>query len=116
MTKPIACAILSLTALAGCRHYDTYGRLADQKGLVPATQWAAYGTEQAQSIEVGRAFGAAFESAAPAARGRQMASAVASAQSVGAVVEQADSMGYRLEVRFPSGWRRAILPIADGGQ
>ena len=116
MTKPIAAAILITIVLAGCRPYDSYPHLSDQKGLIPADQWASYGQEEAQSIAIGRAFGEAFAGTTPEARARQMASAMASAESAGAVVETADTMGYRLEVRLASGWRRAILPIADGGR
>jgi hypothetical protein len=116
MTKPFSFAILALTLLAGCRHYDMHARVTDQAGLIPADQWAAYGQEQAQAIAIGRAFGASFESTAPEARGRQMSAAVEFAASVGAIVEVADTLGYRLEVKLPSGWRRAILPIDDGTQ
>ncbi len=107
-------ALLTLPAVAACRDYDSYATVADQAGLVPAAQWASYGVEQAQAVAIGRAFAAAYQSDTPEAFGRQMDAAVEYARSLGVEIVVADTLGHRLTVRFPSGWRLAILPIDDG--
>jgi hypothetical protein len=112
--KRITLAVLTLVAVTACRDYDSYTPAADQTGLVPAVQWASYGVEQAQAVAIGRAFAAAYQSDAPEALGHQMNSAVEYARSSGVEVVMADTLGHRLTVRFPSGWRLAILPIDDG--
>jgi len=112
--KRITLAVLTLVAVTACRDYDSYASAADQVGLVPAAQWASYGVEQAQAVAIGRAFAAAYQSDAPGALGQQMSSAVEYARSLGVEVVMADTLGHRLTVRFPSGWRLAILPIDDG--
>ena len=110
----ITLAVLTLVAVTACRDYDSYAPIADQAGLVPATQWASYGVEQAQAVAIGREFAAAYRSNTPEALGRQMDSAVEYARSLGVEIIVADTLGHRLTVRFPSGWRLAILPIDDG--
>ena len=112
--KPIPLALFTLVAVAACRDYDSYTPVADQTGLVPAAQWASYGVEQAQAVAIGRAFAAAYQSDTPEAYGRQMEAAVEYARSLGVEIVVADALGHRLTVRFPSGWRLAILPIDDG--
>ncbi|MEE8060905.1 MAG: hypothetical protein V3T16_03710 [Gemmatimonadales bacterium] len=114
MSRPIALAILAITLASGCRHYDSYSPLANQKGLIPSTRWGRYGQEQTVAIAIGRVFGSAYESSDADAWGRQMAHAVQYAQSQGVEIVRADTLGHRLTVRFPSGWRLAILPIDDG--
>lgn len=114
MSRPIALVILAITLASGCRHYDSYSPLANQKGLMPPTQWGQYGQEQAVAIAIGREFGSAYESSDADAWGRQMTHAVQYAQSQGVEIVRADTLGHRLTVRFPSGWRLAILPIDDG--
>ena len=43
--------VLALILLAaGCRDFDRYSRVADDKGLVPADVFARYGSEQAQEL------------------------------------------------------------------
>lgn len=113
MTR-IALALFTLTAVGACRDYDSYAPVADQAGLVPAAQWASYGVEQAQAVAIGREFAAARGSDTPAAHGRQMDRAVEYARSLGVEIVVADTVGHRLTVRFPSGWRHAIVPIDDG--
>ena len=110
----IALAVLTLVAVTACRDYDGYAPIADQTGLVPAAQWASYGIEQAQAVAIGRSFGAAYQSGTPEALGNQMDAAVEYARSLGVEIIVADTLGHRLTVRFPSGWRLAILPIDDG--
>jgi len=114
MINRIALVLLSTAALAGCRDYHNYPHLANQDGLIPADQWAAYGTEQAQAVAIGREFAAAYQSDTPDALASQTSRAIEYATSVGAEVVTADTLGHRLTVRFPSGWRLAILPIDDG--
>jgi len=51
-------ALVALPALllgaTACRTYEAYPKLASQKGLVPADQFAAYGREQAEAVAIGR--------------------------------------------------------------
>ncbi len=112
-------SVILLTTLlllgTGCPGYDRYDRVVDQDGLVPADQFAAYGSEQAQAVAIGRAFGSAYTGDAPEARARQIAAAVTFARQqrdVATVV--ADTMASLLTVTFSSGWRKAIIPINDG--
>jgi len=114
MYKRVALALLCGFALAGCRDYHGYGRVASEKGLIPADQWAAYGHEQAQAVAIGREFAAAYQSDTPEALAGQISRAVEYATSLGLDVVVADTLGHRLTVQFPSGWRLAILPIDDG--
>jgi len=114
MSRSIALAIVAVTLASACRHYDSYSPLADQKGLIPSTQWSRYGQEQAVAIAIGREFASAHESTDADALGRQMAHAVEYAQSRGVEIVRADTLGHRLTVRFPSGWRLAVLPVDDG--
>jgi hypothetical protein len=114
MSRPIALAIVVITLASGCRSYDSYSPLADQEGLIATTQWGQYGQEQAVALAIGREFASAHESSDPGALARQMDHAVQYAQSQGVEIVRADTLGHRLTVRFPSGWRLAILPIDDG--
>ena len=104
-----------LLAAAGCRTYEAYPKVTSQKGLVPADQFAAYGREQAEEVAIGREFAAAYSGDSPAALARQTAAAVSYAKRLPDVVDVVpDTLGHRLTVRFKSGWRAAVLPIADG--
>ncbi len=103
----------ALIVAAACRTYQNYPPLAEQDGLIPADQWAAYGAEQAQAVAIGRAFGDAYGGIGTEARARQVAAAVAAAESAGAQVVEVDTAGYRVTVRFASGWVKAILPIGN---
>ena len=112
-------ASLALLALligsTACRSYEAYPKLASQKGLVPADQFAAYGREQAQAVAIGRELAAAHHGESPDALSRQAAQATAYARSLPDVVDVTpDAAGHRLTVRFKSGWRAGIVPIADG--
>jgi len=100
---------------AGCRTYQAYPKITQQKGLVPADQFALYGHEQAAQVAIGREFAAAYEGDAPEALARQTAAAVAYAKTLPEVADVvADTLGHRLTVRFKSGWRAAVVPIPDG--
>ncbi len=80
-----------------------------------ADQFASYGPEQAQKIAIGRALGQAYDGNKPGEFAVQMGTAVAFAKTMPDVVDiRADTLAYFLTVRFKSGWRTAVLPIADG--
>ena len=96
---------LAAVALVSCRDYHFKPAISDQDGLVPPDQFARYGHDQAEAIAIGREFG----------RTGRADSAVAYAKSLGDVEDVvADTQGFRLTVRFKSGWRTGIAPINDG--
>ena len=106
---------LALLALASCRSYDYKSRLTAQGGLVPPDQFARYGKEQAEAVAIGREYGKADQGNAPEALARQADAAIAYARTLPDVADiSADPMGYRLTVRFKSGWRVGVAPIEDG--
>jgi hypothetical protein len=107
--------LVLLVGSAACRSYEAYPRLASQKGLVPADRFAAYGREQAEAVAIGRELAAAHQGESPDALSRQAATAAAYAKTLPDVVDVTpDPAGHRLTVRFKSGWRTAVVPIADG--
>jgi hypothetical protein len=107
--------LLAAALLGGCRGHDRYTPLVDQAGLIPADQFALYGHEQAQAIAIGREFGTALETRSVEGFEKQTADAVEYARSLPDVIAvQADTVGHLLTVTFKSGWRTAVLPIADG--
>jgi hypothetical protein len=98
---------LCLTALAlvSCRDYRYEPKITSQAGLIPPDQFARYGHDQAEAVAIGREFG----------RTGRADSAMAYARTLGDVTDvSADTLGYRLTVRFKSGWRTGIAPIDDG--
>ena len=98
-------------ALAACRPVQREQYLADQDGLLPADRFAAYGVEQAEAIAIGREFGAAHGMS----RGEQLTAAIEYAKQLPDVVNiVADSVGFRLQVQFKSGWIKGVVPIDDG--
>jgi len=112
-------ALVALPALllgaTACRTYEAYPKLASQKGLVPADQFAAYGREQAEAVAIGRELAVAHHGESPDALSRDAAQATAYAKTLPDVVDvTSDPAGHRLTVRFKSGWRAGIVPIADG--
>ncbi len=114
MNRTVA-VLLALTVLGACRDYKTYPRLSAQDGYVPADQYARYGREQAQQVAIGREFAAAYRGDTPEQRARQAADAIAYASRLPDVEDVVvDSLGYRLTVRFASGWRVGVVPIDDG--
>ncbi|HEX7918740.1 MAG TPA: hypothetical protein VF454_05010 [Gemmatimonadales bacterium] len=98
-------------ALAACRPVQREQYLANQDGLLPADRFAAYGVEQAEAIAIGREFGAAHGKS----RGEQLTAAIEYAKQLPGVVNiVADSVGFRLQVQFKSGWIKGVVPIDDG--
>lgn len=114
MTRRIV-TCLSVLALVSCRDYQYESKLTDQDGLVPADQYARYGAEQAEAVAIAREYGRAAQGDTPAALARQADSAMAYARTLPGVADiQADPQGYRLTIRFKSGWRLGVPPIDDG--
>ena len=97
--------VVLLAALVSCRDYDLHARLSDQGGLVPADQFARYGREQAEEMAIARELGAAKQAEAASGYARTL-------PDIADV--QADSLGYRLTLRFKSGWRTMVIPLEDG--
>jgi hypothetical protein len=108
-------AALLLTALTSCRDYNFQSRLTNQGGLVPADQFARYGREQAEEMAIAREFGADIKRSSPADLVNQAEAAARFARTLPDVADvQADPLGYRLTLRFKSGWRTMVTPIDDG--
>lgn len=108
--------LLALSLLvAGCPTYDRYSRITDQNGLVEADRFATYGSEQAQAVAIGRAYGAAAAGSDREARARQAAAAIEYAQTLPGVKSVAvDTLATFITVTFKSGWKKYVTPIADG--
>jgi hypothetical protein len=107
--------VLWIAALASCRAYDLESRLTHQDGLVPADKFARYGAEQAQEVAVAREFAHAHKGPSPEQLEKQVETAIAYARSLPDVTDiQADPLGYRLTIRFRSGWLTMVNPIDDG--
>ena len=107
--------LLAIGALGGCRPYDNHSPIADQGGLVPASQYARYGAEQAQAVAIGRSLAQWFGGTTPEARATQVTKAAEYARTLPLVATVIpDTLGYRLTVTFKSGWRTAVVPIEDG--
>jgi hypothetical protein len=114
MNRGLGAAALMLL-LAGCPSYDRYSPIVDEQGLVPADQFAKYGTEQAEAIAIGRAFGSAYTGDTPEALARQVTAGVEYARSLSGVTAVVpDTTAHLLTVTFKSGWKKAITPIMDG--
>jgi hypothetical protein len=108
-------AMLLLTALTSCRNYDFQSRLTSQGGLVPADQFARYGREQAEEMAIAREFGADIRKSSPLDLTKSAEAASRFARTLPDVADvQADPLGYRLTLRFKSGWRTMVTPIDDG--
>ena len=104
-----------LTALTSCRNYDFQSRLTSQGGLVPADQFARYGREQAEEMAIAREFGADIRKSSPLDLTKSAEAASRFARTLPDVADvQADPLGYRLTLRFKSGWRTMVTPIDDG--
>ena len=111
MSRALLATMILVASAAGCRDYDYVDAISRQAGLLPADQFARYGREQAISVAIGREFGRPYNSGP----GMQAEIATTYARKFPEVVDVvADSLGYRLTVRFQSGWRTAIVPIGDG--
>lgn len=112
MTRILTIAILAL-GLGACRTYDQQSPIASQKGLLPADQFARYGREQAISIAIGREFARPYNSGPE--QQAEIATTYAKKNFPNDIVEIVpDPLGNRLTVQFKSGWRTAVVPIADG--
>ena len=108
-------AVLLLTALTSCRDYDFQSRLTSQGGLIPADQFARYGREQAEEMAIAREFGADIKRSSSADPVKSAEAASRFARTLPDVADvQADPLGYRLTLRFKSGWRTMVTPIDDG--
>jgi len=113
--RRLALMLAATAVLGACRTYETYPRLSDQEGLMPADAYAQYDPEAAQKIAIGRKFAEAFTSTEPAARKAQTETAMAYAKTLPDVTGiTADTLGYWLTVQFKSGWRVAVSPVDDG--
>lgn len=111
----IAVAGLSLMLAAACRPYDLRSPVADQDGLIAGAQYARYGADQAKAVAIGRALAQWDGGQAEGARADQVTKAAEYARTLrGVKTVVADTLGYRLTVTFASGWRTAIMPVADG--
>jgi hypothetical protein len=107
--------VVLLTALTSCRDYDYHARVTGQAGLIPADQFARYGREQAEAIAIAREFGAALRRSSPEDLVKQTEVASGYARSLPDIADvQADPLGYRLTLRFKSGWRTMVNPLDDG--
>jgi hypothetical protein len=107
----LSAAILIVLVAGACRPYQREGYLADQKGLLPADRYAMYGVEQAEAVAIGREMGAAHGKL----QADQIAAAVEYARKQPDVIDVvADTIGWRLQVKFKSGWIKGIVPIDDG--
>ncbi|HLG07011.1 MAG TPA: hypothetical protein VI383_12780 [Gemmatimonadales bacterium] len=107
--------LVALAAAPACRPYDSYGPLGDQRGLIPATQFARYGREQASVVAIGRSVAAWRMTSDPADLTQQLAQAACFALRLPDVANvEADPPGHRLTVTFKSGWRAGVVPIPDG--
>ena len=110
-------AVMLLTALTSCRDYDLHSRLTDQDGLVPADQFARYGREQAEEMAIARELGAAIDQSSREDLVKKVESVSRYARTLPDVADiQADPLGYRLTLRFKSGWRTMVTPIEDGNR
>jgi hypothetical protein len=110
-------AVMLLMGLTSCRDYDLQSRLTDQEGLVPADQFARFGREQAEEMAIAREFGAAINQSSPEDLVKQVESVSRYARTLPDVADiQADPLGYRLTLRFNSGWRAMVTPIEDGNR
>lgn len=108
-------ALALMLLLAGCPSYDRYSPIVDEQGMVPADQFAKYGTEQAEAIAIGRAFGSAYAGETPEALARQVTAGAEYARSLAGVAAVVpDTTAHLLTVTFKSGWKKAITPIMDG--
>ncbi len=107
---------LALTLLlTACPSHDRYTPVVDEDGMLPADQFAALGTEQAEAIAIGRAFGSAYTGDSPDARARQVTAGADYAKGLAGVKAVVpDTTAFVLTVTFKSGWKKAVVPIMDG--
>lgn len=107
--------VLLMLALASCRDYDFESRLTDQEGVIPTDKFARYGREQAQAMAIAREYARARTGDLQADLEKQAEAAITYARTLPDVTDiQADPLGYRLTIRFRSGWLTMVNPIDDG--
>jgi hypothetical protein len=106
-------ATVAVLTLGGCRDYQFKAHVADQAGLIPADQFAKYGREQAIAMAIGREFARPYNSG-PEAQAEIAMNYARNKFARDITQISADPLGNRLVVTFRSGWRTAIVPIADG--
>jgi hypothetical protein len=107
--------VLLVAAVVSCRAYDLESRLTDQGGLVPPDRFARYGREQAQEIALAREYGHAAGGSAPEDLVKRADAAVKYARTMPDVADVgADPLGFRLTIRFKSGWLTMVTPVDDG--
>lgn len=104
-----------LFLLAACPSYDRYGAVTSQKGLLPADDYARYGSDQAISVAVGREFAKDYAGADPAGFAKQADGAVTYARKFPQVkLATSDTLGHRVVLTFADGWTTQVTPITDG--
>jgi len=114
MMRSFAMAMLAV-ALASCRDYDLSSRLTDQSGLIPPDQFARYGREQAQAMAIAREYGHAGDGESLEDLAAQAGTATSYARTLPDVRDAgADPPGFRLTMRFGSGWLTMVTPVDDG--
>jgi hypothetical protein len=113
--RSLALAGLIALFVGACRPYDSYGRLLDQGGLIPAEQFARFGREQAELVAIGRSLARWRMTSDSAGFAQQAENASCFARRFADVQSvDADPLGHRLTIRFKSGWRAAVIPVDDG--
>jgi hypothetical protein len=107
--------VVLVAALVSCRSYDLESRLTDQAGLIPPDRFARYGREQAQEVAIARQYGHAHDGSTPEELVKRADTAVRYARTLPDVTDVgADPLGFRLTIRFKSGWLTMVTPIDDG--
>lgn len=112
-TRQLLLAVLAVATLGACRDYNFKRHVSNQDGLIPADQYARYGREQAIAVAIGREFARPYNSGPEA----QVDVAINYARtnfSKDIRDISGDPQSNRIVVTFVSGWRTAIVPIADG--
>ncbi len=112
-TRHLLLALLAVASLGACRDYNFKRHVSNQDGLIPADQYARYGREQAIAVAIGREFARPYNSGPEA----QVDVAINYARtnfSKDIRDISGDPQSNRIVVTFVSGWRTAIVPIADG--
>jgi hypothetical protein len=112
-TRQLLLAVLAVASLGACRDYNLKRHVSNQDGLIPADQYARYGREQAIAVAIGREFARPYNSGPEA----QVDVAINYARtnfSKDIRDISGDPQSNRIVVTFVSGWRTAIVPIADG--
>lgn len=107
--------VMLVAALVSCRAYDLESRLTNQTGLVPPDRFARYGREQAQEVAIAREYGHAAAGATAEDLVKRADAAMQYARSLPDVADVGtDPLGFRLTIRFKSGWLTMVTPIDDG--